>query len=289
MKIAVVSASLSESSTTDQLGRAMAGALARKTQAETDVISLRELAHAITDNMLTGIPSPALEAAFDRVRSADAVIAVTPAYNASFSGLFKSFFDVLPLDYMRGKPVAIGATGGTPRHSLVTEHAIRPLLTYLRAFVVPTAVYAATEDFGAHAADSDGQGGASLASRIQRAANEILVTWQATGGGGAELGLGGVGQAGINSGGGSAGRSQGSRAGGESVESQDSAVRDSATSAAPSAATSAAGLDDASGPDTATSVLATASDVETASDQDDIKAAKAIFADFKSMDELFAS
>ena len=42
----------------------------------------------------------------------------------------------------------IAATGGTARHSLALEHALRPLFTYLRAVVVPTAVYAAPEDWG---------------------------------------------------------------------------------------------------------------------------------------------
>ncbi|WP_270975795.1 CE1759 family FMN reductase [Trueperella sp.] len=179
MKIAVVSASLSESSTTQRLGRAMADAYVGAFGGEVQMISLRELAHDITDNMLTGFPSPRLEESFEQVKAADALIAVTPAYNASYSGLFKSFFDVLPEDYLRGKPVAIGATGGTPRHSLVTEHAIRPMMTYLHAHVAPTAVYAATEDFGAHAADSDGSGGAGLNRRIMREMEELAMIYRA--------------------------------------------------------------------------------------------------------------
>ncbi|MEW6869600.1 CE1759 family FMN reductase [Trueperella pyogenes] len=178
MRVVVVSASLSESSMTNQLGRAMADACVAEFGGEVQVISLREFAHAITDNMLTGFPSPALEAAFEQVKAADAVIAVTPTYNASYSGLFKSFFDVLPENYLKDKPVAIGATGGTPRHSLVTEHALRPMLTYLHAHAVPTAIYVATEDFGAHASDSTGADGANLARRIRRAARELAALHQ---------------------------------------------------------------------------------------------------------------
>ena len=44
---------------------------------------------------------------------------------------------------LAGKPVLIGATGGTARHSLALEYALRPLFSYLRTVVVPTAVYAA--------------------------------------------------------------------------------------------------------------------------------------------------
>ena len=68
------------------------------------------------------------------------MIAVTPIFSASYSGLFKTFFDVLEEDALAGKPVLIGATAGTARHSLVLDHALRPLFAYLRADVVPTGV-----------------------------------------------------------------------------------------------------------------------------------------------------
>ena len=45
----------------------------------------------------------------------------------------------------------LGATGGTARHSLVLEHALRPVFTYLRAVVVPTSVFAATDDWAGDA------------------------------------------------------------------------------------------------------------------------------------------
>ncbi len=64
---------------------------------------------------------------------ADGVIAVTPVFTASYSGLFKSFFDLIDPTALTGTPVLIGATGGTARHSLVLDHALRPLFAYLRA------------------------------------------------------------------------------------------------------------------------------------------------------------
>ncbi|WP_216378993.1 CE1759 family FMN reductase [Arcanobacterium phocae] len=174
MKVVVVSASLSESSTTSTLGRKLAQATVNAaTNATFSIIELRHVAVAVTNAVLTGFPSPELEAVFDDVAQADAIIAVTPAYNASYSGLFKLFFDVLPEDTLQGKPVAIGVTGGTPRHSLVTEHAVRPLFSYLHAVVVPTAVYAATEDFGVAAYDSDGHDGSALERRINRTGQEL--------------------------------------------------------------------------------------------------------------------
>ena len=132
-------------------GRPLATAAARDLPGETEVVTieLRELAHDIVNNLLTGFPSPALRKAIGQVLRADGLIAATPLYSGSYNGLFKSFFDVLDPDALAGKPVLIAATGGTARHTLALEHAIRPLFTYLRAATVPTAVFAATEDWGA--------------------------------------------------------------------------------------------------------------------------------------------
>jgi FMN reductase len=91
------------------------------------------------------------------------VIAVTPVFSASYSGLFKTFFDVLEPELLDGKPVLVAATAGTARHSLVIDHALRPLFAYLHAVVVPTGVFAATDDFG----------DAGLDARITRAAGEL--------------------------------------------------------------------------------------------------------------------
>ena len=76
------------------------------------------------------------------------------------------FFDLLDTQAIDGTPTLIGATAGTARHSLVLDHAIRPLLGYLRAAVVPTGVFAATEDFGGSPAQE-------LTERVDRAAAEL--------------------------------------------------------------------------------------------------------------------
>jgi FMN reductase len=172
--IVVLSAGLSVPSSTrilaDALGASTRRALAAVAQdATVDVIELRDLAHLITDNLLTGFPTGALADAVRRVAEADAVIAVTPVFAASYSGLFKSFVDVLDDDTLAGKPVLIAATAGTARHSLVLDFAMRPLFAYLRADVVPTGVFAASSDFGSGSTVAGG----SLSARIDRAASEL--------------------------------------------------------------------------------------------------------------------
>jgi FMN reductase len=167
-RIVVVSAGLSDPSSTrllaDMLSKSTATALGG---AEVDVVELRPLAHAITDKLLTGFATGDLVAAEKAVAEAEAVIAVTPVFSASYSGLFKTFFDVLEEGSLEGTPVLIAATAGTARHSLVLEHALRPLFSHLHAIVVPTAVFAASEDFGSAGASG------SLTQRVERATGEL--------------------------------------------------------------------------------------------------------------------
>ncbi|MFD7630708.1 CE1759 family FMN reductase [Streptomyces sp. NPDC059851] len=163
MKLIVVSAGLGSPSSTRLLADRLAAATLGHVDAAPEVIELRDLATEIAQHFVTGFPPARLAAALDAVAAADGLIAVTPVFAASYSGLFKSFFDVLDKDALTGKPVLLGATGGTARHSLATEHALRPLFAYLRALVLPTAVYAASEDWGEE----------GLAQRIARAGAEL--------------------------------------------------------------------------------------------------------------------
>lgn len=168
-KLVVISAGLSQPSSTRLLADRLAAAVERHTQAadvDVRVIELRGLANDIAQNMVTGFPGPRLRDAVEAVTGADGLIAVTPVFTGSYSGLFKSFFDVIDKDALAGTPVLIAATGGTARHSLVLEHAMRPLFAYLRSIVVPTAVYAAAEDWGA-------AGDGALDRRIDRAVAEL--------------------------------------------------------------------------------------------------------------------
>ncbi|MFF8408770.1 FMN reductase [Streptomyces omiyaensis] len=170
MKLTVVSAGLSTPSSTrllaDRLAESARDELAaRGHEASTGVVELRELAGDIANHLVTGFPPPRLSAAIDAVTAADGLIVVTPVFAASYSGLFKSFFDVIDPDALSGKPVLTAATGGTARHSLVLEHAVRPLFAHLRAVVVPTAVFAASEDWGSGGDEyTDG-----LPGRVRRA------------------------------------------------------------------------------------------------------------------------
>lgn len=169
--LAVVTAGLRDPSSTRLLADRLSAAVSRELEGRGDqvlveVIDLRLLAHELADSLLTGFASGDLAKAQATLAGADAVIAVTPVFSGSYSGLFKTFFDVLEPGALAGVPVLMGATAGTARHSLVLEHAMRPLFAYLKAIVNPTAVFAASEDWG------DTRAGA-LGSRIDRASSEF--------------------------------------------------------------------------------------------------------------------
>ena len=168
--IAVISGGLSQPSSTRMLADRLAAATVKAFSPDDAPVTIhhievRDHAHAVVDANLTGFASSPLQEALDQVRNADAIIAVAPIFSASYSGLFKSFIDILDPDSLTERPVLLGATGGTARHSLALEHAMRPLWSYLRADVVPTAVFAATDDWAG--ADQD------LTARIDRAGAQL--------------------------------------------------------------------------------------------------------------------
>ncbi len=172
-RIAVVSAGLSQPSSTRLLADRLAGATVERLahegiEADVTTIELRDIAQDVTNNLLTGFASPKLDAVLTTITESDGLIAVTPIFTTSYSGLFKSFVDIVDNQALKDLPVLMGATGGTARHSLALEYAMRPLFTYLHAVVTPTSVFAASEDWGGGADEVR-----SLPDRIVRAATEF--------------------------------------------------------------------------------------------------------------------
>ena len=168
--LVIVSAGLSQPSTTRLLADRLSVAVDRHlrdagVEPTIEVIELRDHAKDLMNHLLTGFPSPGLQAAIDTVLGADGLVAATPIFSASY----KMFFDVIERDGFAGKPVLVAAAGGTARHSLALEHAIRPLFAYLNAATVATADYAASEDWGSSGDLADG----SLVERIDRAGREL--------------------------------------------------------------------------------------------------------------------
>ncbi len=173
LRIATVQAGLGVPSTTARLATTLEEALLDEAHAaglepSLTRVNVREIATAVTEATVTGFASETVESALAAVREADLLIAVTPTFNASYSGLFKAFFDLFDAEAIASTPVILGATGGTARHSLVIDMAMRPLFSFLRAIPVPTSVFVASEDF------SSPGGAGSISARATRVADEAL-------------------------------------------------------------------------------------------------------------------
>lgn len=157
-----ISGSPSTSSKSTQLGER---ALARLRQegARTRRISLADLE---SDDLLGRTATPDLGAALDVVTAADIVVATTPVYRATFSGLLKVFFDLLPRDALGGK-VGLGiATGAAPEHATVIDDLGR-LFESVGASVVPG-------PYGLDSEFRDGRPVAELAVRVDGGALAAL-------------------------------------------------------------------------------------------------------------------
>jgi FMN reductase len=128
-------------------------------------IELREISADVSTALASQLISPKLGNAVAALAEADGIIASTPVYKAGPSGLFTSFFQVLDNDLLIGKPVVLAATAGTARHALVADDQMRAQFAYLRTLTVPTALFAAPEDWSDPA----------LKTRIDRAALELVL------------------------------------------------------------------------------------------------------------------
>ncbi|MFT8396672.1 NAD(P)H-dependent oxidoreductase [Propionibacterium sp.] len=128
------------------------------------VVELRDIAHDLLNTELSHVPAPSLTRLSSAIEQADGVIAVAPVYNAQPAAVFSLLLEVLDEGILRGKPVLLGATGGSPRHSLVLDRAMVPLFHYVHALIAPVSVFASTDDWADDA----------LASRCRLAAQSFL-------------------------------------------------------------------------------------------------------------------
>lgn len=138
---------------------------------ETTMIDLAALPG---DGLLGRTPSSEVRAALDAVAAAQIVIASTPIYRATYSGLLKIFFDLLPQEALVGKVGVPVATGAAPGHLLAIDHGLRPLFASVGAVVVGMAVYATDRQF------QDGVPEPGLLDLVDRSAFEALALARAT-------------------------------------------------------------------------------------------------------------
>ncbi|QTX03664.1 FMN reductase [Agromyces archimandritae] len=114
---------------------------------ETELIELSGIGGGFAGALTREGLAPEVEQALQRVERADLVVAASPVYRASFTGLFKHFFDFVGQYALIDTPVLLAATGGSERHALSLEHQFRPLFSFFQAVTLPLGVYARDTDF----------------------------------------------------------------------------------------------------------------------------------------------
>jgi FMN reductase len=141
-RITALVGSTSTKSRTQVLVDAIVKALSTQVAVDVSLVELSKLGTHFGAATLKDQLDPQAASALDKIEQADLVIAASPVYKGSYTGLFKHVIDFVGIDALVDTPVILAATGGGDRHALVVEHQLRPLFGFFRAHTIPTAVYA---------------------------------------------------------------------------------------------------------------------------------------------------
>lgn len=147
LRVVVVNGSPSRASKTMGLVDAVLDALAGDMPVEHSRIDVYRLGPEFTGAVEREDVTGDLEDTLRRAEQADLLIAATPVFRGSYTGMFKHFFDLVDQYALVNKPVLLVATGGGEHHALVLEHALRPLFGFFQALTIPVAIFASSGDF----------------------------------------------------------------------------------------------------------------------------------------------
>ncbi len=93
------------------------------------------------DLITANFSSPSIIEHVKKVEVADIVIILTPVFKGSYSGILKTFLDLLPQKGLENKSVIPVAIGGSIAHLLSIEYALKPIVSILGASHVTSPVY----------------------------------------------------------------------------------------------------------------------------------------------------
>lgn len=147
LNIVAVSGGLNNPSKTESLVQEILNELGEATEINVHFIKFSEIGHLLGGAIYRNQLPQRVQDDLAAVEAADALIVGTPVYRASFTGLFKHFFDFVEQTALVDVPVLLAASGGSERHALVLEHQLRPLFSFFQAQTLPIGVYATDKDF----------------------------------------------------------------------------------------------------------------------------------------------
>lgn len=169
-KVAILSGSPSENSRLNGVLQHIQSQLTQE-GIVTERIDVRNLPPE--DLIYTKFDSPAIVEANDIIAKSDAVVVATPIYKASYTGVLKTFLDLIPQKGLEGKVILPVAIGGTIAHLLALDYALKPVLSALGARVQFIGVYALDSQVQRH---EDGTFGLSeeLEQRLVKTTKEFV-------------------------------------------------------------------------------------------------------------------
>lgn len=170
-KVVAVSGSVQHPSRTLVLLQALVDRLAQQLPIEVRLIELAKVGPQFAGVLRREALPAAVQEDLHAIESADLLIAASPVYRASYTGLFKHLFDFVHHEALKNVPVLLAATGGSDRHALIIDHQLRPLFGFFQALSLPMGVYASETDFSQYRISS-----AQVLERIERAVESALLS-----------------------------------------------------------------------------------------------------------------
>ncbi|WHS62732.1 FMN reductase [Pseudomonas sp. G2-4] len=170
-KVVAVSGSVQQPSRTLVLLNALVEKLGQQLPIEVRLIELARIGPQFAGVLRREALPAAVQEDLQAIESADLLIAASPVYRASYTGLFKHLFDFVHHEALKNVPVLLAATGGSDRHALIIDHQLRPLFGFFQALSLPVGVYACEADFTHYQVSS-----AQVLDRIERAVESALLS-----------------------------------------------------------------------------------------------------------------
>lgn len=147
LKVVAVCGSLQRPSRTLALVETVLERLAQRLPLQVRLLELAEIGPALAGVLQRDKLPAAVAEQIAAIEGAELLIAASPVYRASYTGLFKHLFDFVQHDALKNRPVLLAASGGSERHALMIEHQLRPLFGFFQALSLPLGVYASESDF----------------------------------------------------------------------------------------------------------------------------------------------
>lgn len=141
MKIVGIAGSIVGSKTRTAMNYTLNHAKQHYPDAEVTLLDLSEYTIEFSDGRDYRLYEGDTKYVAETIMEADAIIIGTPTFQASIPGTLKNIFDLLPVNALRDKVVSIIVTAGTGKHYLMIEQQLKPILSYMKAHIVPTYVF----------------------------------------------------------------------------------------------------------------------------------------------------